>query len=232
MIRLTSDECRILGVLVEKAQTTPAQYPLTLNALMAGANQKSNRNPVLELGDERALNALDSLRGKGLVREVMLSGSRVEKFRHTAREALEVSTAELVVLAELMLRGPQTAGELRSRASRMHPLESMDVVTNVLEHLGGRPEPYVRRLSPAPGSRAARYGQLLCPDLHRLEAAAPPASPTEAATAGGEAGDAFLTRRVEALEAEVKEVKGAIGRLEARLGETGGPPRTGPSAAE
>ncbi|MDY7109209.1 MAG: YceH family protein [Planctomycetota bacterium] len=215
MIELTPDECRVLGVLIEKAQTTPAQYPLTLNALQAGANQKSNRDPILAMSEEQVLEALDSLRGKALVREVMLSGSRVEKFRHTAREGLEVSTAELVILAELLLRGPQTAGELRSRASRMHPLESMEVVTNVLEHLSERPEPYVRRLSPAPGSRAARFAQLLCPDLHALEAS-PAAS--GAAPAVGETGEASLARRVEALEAEVKEVRKAIERLEAVLG--------------
>jgi uncharacterized protein YceH (UPF0502 family) len=225
MIELTPDECRVLGVLIEKAQTTPAQYPLTLNALTAGANQKSNRDPVLALGEEQVLRALDSLRGKSLAREVMLSGSRVEKFRHTAREALEVSTAELVILAELMLRGPQTAGELRSRASRMHPLESMEVVTSLLEHLSERPEPYVRRLSPAPGSRAARFAQLLCPGLLTLEAASAAPGAADVADAATESS---LSRRVEALEAEVKEVRQAIQRLEAVLKQAGSETSAGP----
>lgn len=213
MARLTPHECRVLGVLIEKAQTTPAQYPLTLNALLTGANQKSNREPVLELSDEQVLKALDGLRAKGLIREIMLSGARVEKFRHTAREALEVSTSELVILAELLLRGPQTAGELRGRASRMHPIESLEAVTNVLEHLAERPEPYVRRLPPAPGSRAARFAQLLCPDLHPLEA-------TEAGAAGATRApiEPSRDRRLECLEAEAREVKQAIRRLAAFLG--------------
>jgi uncharacterized protein YceH (UPF0502 family) len=217
MVNLTAHESRILGVLIEKAQTTPAQYPLTLNALVTGANQKSNRDPVLELGEEQVLAALDGLRSKALVREVMLSGSRVEKYRHVAREALEVSTAELVVLAELLLRGPQTVGELRGRASRMHPLESLEVVTNVLEHLQQRAEPMVRSAPPAAGSRAARFAQLLCPDLHRLDAAA-----TAAVGAGGEREEpaaASLARRVEQLEAQVNQVRQAIQRLARSLGE-------------
>lgn len=213
MARLTPQECRVLGVLIEKAHTTPVQYPLTLNALLTGANQKSNREPVLELSDEQVLKGLDGLRAKGLIREIMLSGSRVEKFRHTAREALEVSTSELVILAELLLRGPQTAGELRGRASRMHPIESLEAVTNVLDHLAKRPEPYVRRLPPAPGSRAERFAQLLCPDLHPLEA-------TEAGAAGatGAPLEPSRDRRLECLEAEVREVKEAIRRLAASLG--------------
>lgn len=214
MVNLTAHESRILGVLIEKAQTTPAQYPLTLNALVTGANQKSNRDPVIELGEEQVLAALDGLRSKALVREVMLSGSRVEKYRHVARETLEVSTTELVVLAELLLRGPQTVGELRGRASRMHPLESLEVVTNVLEHLEQREEPFVRSLPPAAGSRAGRYAQLLCPDLHRLEAAA------TGAVGEREAPDeASLARRVGQLEAEVNQVRQAIQRLARSLGE-------------
>jgi uncharacterized protein YceH (UPF0502 family) len=128
MLQLTPHECRVLGVLVEKAQTTPQQYPLTLNALVSGCNQKNNREPVLELSEEQVQAALDGLRQKGMAREVMLSGSRVDKFRHVAREALEIDTGELVILSELLLRGPQTIGELRGRAARMHPLETTDVV--------------------------------------------------------------------------------------------------------
>ncbi len=166
---LKSDECRVLGVLVEKAQTTPTQYPLTLNALITGCNQKNNRDPVMNLSEDGVLDAIDGLRAKGLIREVMLTGSRVQKFRHVAREAMEVSTSELVILAEMLLRGPQTIGELRGRASRMHPLESTEVVSNLLDHLMERPEPMVKKIAPAPGSRAPRYAQLLCPDLHPID---------------------------------------------------------------
>lgn len=203
-MRLNAHECRILGVLIEKAQTTPAQYPLSLNAMLTGANQKSNRLPLMGMTEEQVIRAADSLREKSLVREVMLAGSRVTKFRHVARDALEVSTSELVVLAELLLRGPQSAGELRSRASRMHPLESLEVVEDVLQSMIERPEPFVRELPPPPGSRAKRYAQLLCPDLHPLDAPSP--SSSAAVTPSGSTGGA-LDRRVEALEREVEYLR-------------------------
>jgi uncharacterized protein YceH (UPF0502 family) len=220
---LTPHECRLLGVLIEKAQTTPAQYPLTLNGLVTGANQKSNRLPELSLSEDDVLAALDGLRAKGLSREVMLSGSRVEKHRHVARETLDVSTSELVVLAELLLRGPQTVGELRGRASRMHPLESLEATTAVLEHLMTREEPLVRRVAPAPGSRAPRFAQLLCPNLHPVEAA--PAAPS--ADAGGSPPAAAavtpagseLESRVTSLEREVASLRRSIERLSEARGE-------------
>jgi uncharacterized protein YceH (UPF0502 family) len=203
-MRLNAHECRILGVLIEKAHTTPAQYPLSLNAMITGSNQKSNRLPLMSMTEEQVIRAADSLREKSLVREVMLAGSRVTKFRHVARDALEVSTSELVVLAELLLRGPQSAGELRSRASRMHPLESLEVVESVLHSLMERAEPFVRELPPPPGSRAKRYAQLLCPDLHPLDA---PASPTSAGAPTSSETDSGLARRVEALEREVEDLR-------------------------
>ncbi len=212
MVTLTPHECRVLGVLIEKAQTTPAQYPLTLNAITTGANQKSNRNPVLNLSEDDALHALDGLRAKSLSREVMLSGSRVEKHRHIARETLEVDTNELVILAELLLRGPQTVGELRGRASRMHPLESIEVVTSILDSLMRRDEPYVRKCAPAPGSRATRYAQLLCPDLHPLDAE--PAAATPAAPAAeARAPDTDLVARVERLEQQVARLAATLEEL-------------------
>jgi uncharacterized protein YceH (UPF0502 family) len=221
-VQLTPDECRVLGTLVEKAQTTPAQYPITLNALTAGCNQRNNRDPVTDLSEEQVLDALDSLRRRGLVRDVMLSGSRVTKYRHLAREVIGVDTAQLVILAELLLRGPQTSGELRARASRMHPIESLQAVEATLSSLIDRPEradgdgadgtgggPLVRRLAPAPGTRAPRYAQLLCPDLHPLEAAhatgdAPPMR------AGADPSLDALAARVEALEAEVAALRDAL----------------------
>jgi len=169
MQTLTPHEARVLGVLIEKAQTTPTQYPITLNALVAGCNQKSNREPILNLDEDQILAALDGLRRKQFVREVHMTGSRVSKFRHVARETLDVQTPELVVLAELMLRGPQTIGELRTRASRMHPLESLEVVESVCAGLMSREQPLVRKLRPAPGSRAPRYAQLLAPDAHPID---------------------------------------------------------------
>lgn len=209
MMQLTPHECRALGVLVEKAQTTPQQYPLTLNALTAGCNQKNNREPVMDLSHEQAQIALDGLRHKGLAREVMLSGSRVEKFRHVARETLEIDTRELVILAELMMRGPQTLGELRNRASRMHALESTDVVKNIIDGLMGRPEPFVRELPPAPGDRAPRYAQLLCPEAHPLDA--PPAVASVSVPPRHVPDD--LRQRVENLEREMERLKLVISQL-------------------
>jgi len=219
MLQLTPNECRILGVLIEKAQTTPQQYPLSLNAITNGCNQKNNREPITDLTEERAMETLDSLRNKGLVREVMLSGSRVQKFRHVAREALEIGTSELVIVAELLLRGPQTNGELRGRASRMHPLETTDIVKNVLDSLLHRPEPLVQELPPAPGDRAPRYAQLLCPKLHPLDAPPPPSAASASANAAHHAASSQLTQRVEELEHQVTELKRTVARLSEALGE-------------
>lgn len=223
-------ECRVLGVMIEKAQTVQSQYPLTLNALLSGCNQRNNRQPVLSLEEDDVLDVLDHLRGKGLAREVMMSGSRVPKFKHDAREGLAVGTSGLVILAELLLRGPQTAGELRTRASRMHPLESVDVVDALLADLAGRDEPMVRRIGPAPGGRADRWVQLLCPTLHSLAEAEPAATggstarlPATAAANPPAADDgrvAELDRRVAALEAVVRRLAASLGEDAAEL--TGG----------
>lgn len=220
MPTLKPDECRVLGVLVEKAQTTPQQYPLTLNSLTSGCNQKNNRLPVVEWDEDRAYDALDSLRAKGLVHEVNMTGSRVPKFRHTAREILAVDTPQLVVLAELLLRGPQSAGEIRSNASRMHPIESLEVLESVLSALMAREPPVVRELAPTPGTRARRYAQLLCPELHRLDAG-PVASATMTPSAAADPTDAApvaaLTARMAALEALVHRLESAVEGLSARL---------------
>src|SRR3989442_895971 len=113
MIELTPDESRVLGVLIEKALTTPDQYPLSLNATVNGCNQKNNRDPVMTLDDDRVLDALESLREKGLVVRVDSPGSRVHKYRHNAGDTLHARTAELAILAEMLLRVPQTLGALR-----------------------------------------------------------------------------------------------------------------------
>ncbi len=228
MLQLTPNECRVLGVLVEKAQTVPAQYPMTLNALVLGANQKNNRDPVTNLSEEEVYDAVDRLRAKGLVREAMLSGSRVSKFRHLAREVLGVSTEELVVLTELLLRGPQSPGELRSRASRMHEIGAVEQVEQVLRGLmeerpaaDGREArgQLVRRLPRRPGDRAERYAQLLCRDLHPLDAPAAAAAPTATATAAPAEADPALAARVEELEREVRALRTVVTKLASAMGE-------------
>ncbi|MCH8825126.1 MAG: DUF480 domain-containing protein [Planctomycetes bacterium] len=216
MINLTKDEARVIGVLVEKALTTPGQYPLTLNSLVSGCNQRSNRLPILNLDENRVIAALDSLKAKDLAREVMLASSRVTKFRHTTKETLEISISELVVLAELLLRGPQTLGEIRGRASRMHPLESLEVVQSILDHLSNRDQPMVRDVAPAPGSRAKRFAQLLCPDAHPIEAASSASSSTSPTTAAHN--NSELEKRIETLERELKELRSAINTITQSLG--------------
>jgi len=222
MLTLEPHECRVLGVLIEKAQTTPGQYPLTLNGMTVGANQKNNRDPVLELTEEQVLAALDGLRSKGLVREVILSGSRVEKFRHVARDVLHVNDTQLVLLAELLLRGPQTVGELRGRASRMHLLESTEQVKSELDALMARSEPMVRELPPAPGDRASRFTQLLCSTLHPMDALRTQSSSLSGETSAqpGGAATASLEARLQRLEDEVAALRRQIANMQSVLSAT------------
>ena len=211
MVTLTPDESRVLGVLIEKSTTTPEQYPLSLNGVVSGCNQKSNRDPVRAMAEDECFGAAEGLRGKGLAVRVDQAGSRVHKYRHAAGDALHARAGELAVLAELMLRGPQTAGELRTRASRMSPMDSLDVTAGLLAALMNRPEPLAEEIPPAPGSRAVRYVQLLCPDLHPTEGSV--ASATVAAHEPG----STVADRVAALEAEVAELRAELASLRAKL---------------
>src|SRR5436190_4575290 len=219
MIELTANEARVIGVLIEKAQTTPDQYPLTINAVVNGANQKNNRDPVTNLDDGDVLLALIELRTKGLVVQQDAPGQRAPRWRHRFMEGANVNKPEMVILAELLLRGPQTLGELRGRASRMHPLDSLEMVRNVIEQLTNKADgPLVKQVPPARGSRAERYVQLLCPDLHVLgetDEAGPPDEPMrESAAAAG----ATLADRVKALEAEVSMLRVALLKLATEMG--------------
>ena len=205
MIQLNPSECRVLGVLVEKAHTSSA-YPLSLNAAVDGCNQKSNRDPVVNYDEQAVLRALEGLQGKRLVYFAETLGARVTKFRHNAREALGVEENELLVLTELLLRGPQTAAELRMRASRMRAIESVEVVHEALRALMERPEPLVQRI---PGGRAERFAQLLCPELHSLAEPAGAAMTEPTPEAAG---------RLERLEAQVARLTGIVERLAKSLG--------------
>jgi uncharacterized protein YceH (UPF0502 family) len=133
---LTMAERRVLGVLVEKAKTTPDAYPMSLNALTTGANQKSNRDPVMNLSDEDVENTLAGLQPKGHVTRIQ--GGRVERWRHNLYDVWSVNKVELAILAELLLRGPQTEGELRQRASRMEPIDDLDTLRAALKPLAER----------------------------------------------------------------------------------------------
>jgi uncharacterized protein YceH (UPF0502 family) len=217
-IQLDPYEARLFGVLIEKALTTPEQYPLTVNAALNGANQKSNRDPVVSLEEDQVVMALERLVQKYLARKVFPGNSRVEKYCHNGKDGLGLDTRELAVMAELLMRGPQTAGELRTRANRMQPIESLDQLMNILEPLIERG--FVQRLEPVPGSRAERYAQLLSPGLHRLDAPQPAHASASSESPGPATPVANLAARVEALEAEVERLRQQCCTLAAKLGQT------------
>lgn len=204
-VKLSPHEARILGVLIEKALTTPDGYPLTLNAATNGANQKSNRDPVLSLDETEVAIALEGLVQKHLARKVFLENSRVEKYSHRGGEMLNLQTPALATLAELLMRGPQTIGELRSRVSRMSKIESLEKMMEALHPLVEHG--YAQRTDPAPGSRAERYMQVICPDLH----------PIERAPAAASSHTPGLAQRVEKLEAEMAELRSQVAELTAKL---------------
>lgn len=159
-IILNEIEARVLGCLVEKELTTPEYYPLSLNALTNACNQKSNRDPVMELGEQEVVRALDTLRFKQLT-VISAEGGRVPKYRHILSEKLGLVPAELAVMCELLVRGPQTVGELRTRAERMHRFPDLAVVEDVLRELQEREQPLVTRLPRQPGRKESRYAHLL-----------------------------------------------------------------------
>ena len=167
---LSANEARVLGVLIEKEITTPDYYPMTLNGLTAACNQKSNRDPVVQLSDSDVQQAFDGARKKSLARLVDEGASRVPKYRQRVTETLHLTPPQTALLCELLLRGAQTLGELRSRAERMHSFASLTEVESVLaelssgEHEGGRiaGTPLVTRLPRQVGQKEARFMHLLC----------------------------------------------------------------------
>jgi uncharacterized protein YceH (UPF0502 family) len=170
-------EQRLVGVLLEKEATVPETYPLTVNALVAGSNQKSNRDPELRVQDYEVEGALKSLLVKGWVLEHEREGGRTRRYAHQADKQLALGKAELAVLAELLLRGPQTPTELATRCARMHAVGAPADVERRLRELAARPVPYVRELERRPREHAARWTHLLGP---RADAAATPPGPPDA----------------------------------------------------
>jgi uncharacterized protein len=158
-----------LGALVEKEIATPDYYPLSLNALRNACNQKSNRDPLMELEEGAVRETLDRLNKKGLAGVAGGAGSRVAKYEHRLQEAFNFSRPETAVLCELLLRGPQTPGELRSRAERLHRFDDLDAVLLALQHLMKREPPLVKVLPRQPGTKEARYAHLLAGDVEAWE---------------------------------------------------------------
>lgn len=244
-LNLNAHEARVLGVLIEKAFTTPDNYPLSLNAATSGCNQKSNRDPVVDYLEDEVYIGLTGLCHKLLAGKAMQAGSRVEKFRHSANQALGLSDGGLAVLAELLMRGPQTPGELRARANRMVAMPAQSDLAAFVDELIAKG--YAQHVGPKPGSRAGRVAQQLVPDLHPLGA---PAVERPTATAGAQPGAQThlpqaagavapagaapglatsvsgagpvshgLPERVETLERELRWLKGQLSALAQKLGE-------------
>ena len=200
-------EARIVGTLIEKQRTVPDTYPLSLNALAAGCNQKTSRHPVMEASDGELLEAIDNLTALGLVSAV--SGGRVARFAHGLERALGVPTQASALLAVLMLRGPQTAGELRLNCDRLHRFADISAVEAFLAELAARPEgALVVELPRLPGSRENRWAHLLS---GQPAAGFVPPPPPAAAMSGDEI--LHLNERVAALEAEVAELRAMLARL-------------------
>ena len=205
-MELTPVEIRVLGCLVEKEATTPEVYPLSTNSLRLACNQRSSRDPVVDYDEGEVTMALVSLRERGLARTVRGEGSRVYKHAHLLPSALGLDPEEVAVLSVLMLRGAQTAGELRTRTERQH-LFTVDEVEQVLQRLAGREPPLVHLLPRQPGQREARWTHLLGAE----SAPTPEATlPAPEAPAGG------LADEVAALRAELAELRARVDILEAR----------------
>ncbi len=194
-------EARVVGSLIEKEVTTPEYYPLTLNALLNACNQKSNREPAVLYDEDTVERAIDTLREKGLAAVITGTGMRVPKYRERLAEKLNLGRREVALLCVLLLRGPQTVGELHARSERLHEFADLAEVESVLEQLMHRePDPLVVRLPRLPGTKEPRYAHLLsgAPDVTALETPAPP-PPRE--------------DRLAALEAEVRELHEEIRAL-------------------
>jgi uncharacterized protein len=210
-VLLDDNEVRVLGALVEKDITTPDYYPLTLNALVNACNQKSNREPVMTLNDDMVRQALHSLNEKGLAGTASGADSRVPKYEHRMQEGFNFTRRETAVMCVLMLRGPQTPGELRGRTERMHRFEDLTDVQSTLQKLMTREgEPLVKVLPRQPGTKEARYAHLLGGE--KPEWNAPPPVAIEARP-----GNSADSERIAALEEEVGNLRRDMAELKVEL---------------
>jgi uncharacterized protein YceH (UPF0502 family) len=203
---LSPEELRVLGCLLEKQRTTPDTYPLSLNALRAACNQSTNRDPVVDYDEATIRDALDRLRRRGLTRLTSYHGSRTAKYRHLLDEALPMGPEEQAVLAVMMLRGPQTPGELLQRTERLFHFPDSAALSAVLERLIERE--LVARYERRPGQREERYGQLLGAEPEAPPAAAAPAPPPRRDD----------DDRLDRLERELAELRAEVAALREELG--------------
>jgi uncharacterized protein len=220
-VDLSAPEIRVLGCLLEKQRTTPDAYPLSLNALRLACNQATNRDPVTEYDEAGIRDALHRLSRRRWARLASGAGSRAPKYRHLLDEALGLPEDELAVLCVLMLRGPQTPGELKQRTERLHPLADLSAVLDALERLIGRE--LAERLPRRPGQKEERYRHRLSdertdvahePIATGAPATSPPPPPPPAPVAPE------ATERLDRLEADVAELRAQVARLREALGES------------
>lgn len=212
-LELTPIECRVLGCLIEKSITTPENYPLSLNSLTNACNQKSNRHPVLSLDESEVLEALDELREHPLCFRVDVSGSRVAKFRYNLPDNWEFTGKHLAIICELLIRGPQTPGELRTRGDRMYSFLDLNEVDDALEFLRTQEEgPFVQKLPVQPGKKEARFAQLLGGEIEIDEV---PEQETAVVQSGPTRKDriAELEAEVTVLKTEVDQLKSAFAQF-------------------
>lgn len=212
LLVLSAEEARVLGVLIEKAMTTPEYYPLSLNAVVMACNQKNNRQPLVAYDEALVVRAIDALRDKHLVAMVTEAGARVPKYRQLAAEQIGLDEKDIAVIAELLLRGPQTVGELKNRAERMQALGDLAAVQVVLDGLATRPTPLVARLPRQPGMKESRYSHLLSGPV-AVEAEAETLAPVEPVRAVVQAERerlAALEREVLALKVEVESLRNEL----------------------
>jgi uncharacterized protein YceH (UPF0502 family) len=200
MIELSPASARVLGSLVEKEITTPEYYPLSLNALMNACNQKNNRDPVTSLDEDEVRQALHTLQDQGLAAPVRGTESRVAKYEHHMQEVFNFTRGEIAVMCVLLLRGPQTPGELRGRTERMHRFEELSDVQSVLQRLMQREPPLVTMLTRQPGTKEARYAHLLSGEVTEI-------LPIAAVEPSG------LAAEVAALRQEVADLKAQVEKI-------------------
>ena len=211
-IFLTPVEARVLGALIEKDITTPDYYPMSLNALVNACNQKNNREPVMTLDENTVRDALYSLQEKRLAGPARGADSRVTKYEHRSQEVFNFTRAENAILDVLLLRGPQTPGELRGRSERLHRFEELSDVQAVLQKLMQREPPFVKMLARQPGTKEARYAHLLSGDVAGVEGSTEPSSDSSSrqwrrrgtyfSPGSGSSGFAQGSRRVETTDGE------------------------------
>jgi uncharacterized protein YceH (UPF0502 family) len=208
-IKLTETEARVLGSLIEKDITTPEYYPLSLNALVNACNQKSNRDPVMQLNEDAVRDALESLQEQRLAGPARGADSRVTKYEQRLQEVFNFTRAETAVLCVLLLRGPQTPGELRGRAERMHRFETLEDVQSAVQKLMQRDPPLAKVLPRQPGTKESRYAHLLAGDVVEAEGPAQAGAAVERNPANAE--------RIARLEEEVVELRREVGEVKDQL---------------